>query len=243
MGHQHDEDDNDDAESEKQRKKVKKHHHLDKKEKGKKYDKEEDEEPPKKHKHEKKKIHEDDDNERTEKHHQEKKKHHDDDEINNAEESHLKEKKKSIKKTRKKKKNDEDDDDDDEEESQEQQRTEMPKKFVEIVKRYVEADDHIRDYQRQAKLFKEEKKTCEKLILKMCESSDVSVIGISGGKLKVNKSQTKAPLRENIIQQALLDHFKQPDLAFQITKIINKGRPLVDRKNIKRVFDKKIEDD
>ena len=151
-------------------------------------------------------------------------------------EPHRKQKKKHSKQ------DDDDDDDDDDEEDEWRHRFNAPKKLVEAVKKYVTADDKIRELQQEAKLFKEEKKRCEKFILNICQGAEVTEVSITGGKLKVNKSKSKGSLKDDTIKQILLTHFHDPELAIQVAKVISKGRPLNEHINIKRTFNRTVDD-
>ena len=61
-----------------------------------------------------------------------------------------------------------------------------------------------------------------------------SVIDISDGKLRKNKSNTKAGLKQESIQSALLDITQDTSKAMEMTKYIMDNRPTTERINLKR---------
>ena len=81
---------------------------------------------------------------------------------------------------------------------------------------------------------KTEKKEYEIFILEYMDKINESVINISDGKLRRNKSSTKPPLKQEFIQNALLDITKDSVKAMEITKYILDNRPTTERINLKR---------
>ena len=86
----------------------------------------------------------------------------------------------------------------------------------------------------QIKELKDEKKEYETFILEFMQSNHENVINISDGKLRVNKSTTKAALKQESIQSSLFDLTRDPNKALQMTKYILDNRPLAERVNLKR---------
>lgn len=66
-----------------------------------------------------------------------------------------------------------------------------------------------------------------------------NVIEISDGKLRKNKSETKAPLKQDNMQMALAKELKNPQQAAKIIDIILNNRPKMVRTNLKRTRNKK----
>ena len=110
----------------------------------------------------------------------------------------------------------------------------ITEEFVEIVKNWVKIDDEIREKNNQIKELKDEKKEYETFILEFMQSNHENVINISDGKLRVNKSTTKAALKQESIQSSLFDLTRDPNKALQMTKYILDNRPLAERVNLKR---------
>lgn len=110
----------------------------------------------------------------------------------------------------------------------------ITEEFVEVVKSWVKLDDEIKKKNDEAKELKNEKKEYETFILEYMDSINESVINISDGKLRRNKSQTKPPLKQEFIQNALLDITHDSVKAMEITKYILDNRPTTERINLKR---------
>ena len=110
----------------------------------------------------------------------------------------------------------------------------VTEEFVEVVKSWVKLDDEIKKKNNEAKELKNEKKEYETFILEYMDNINESVINISDGKLRRNKSSTKPPLKQEFIQNALLDITKDSVKAMEITKYILDNRPTTERINLKR---------
>jgi len=124
-------------------------------------------------------------------------------------------------------------------ESQEKKETkEIPKEvteeFIEVVKNWVLIDDNIRKKNQEIKELKDERKEYEVFILEYMDNINESVIDISDGKLRKNKSNTKGSLKQESIQNALLDITKDTGKAMEMTKYIMDSRPNTERVNLKR---------
>ena len=110
----------------------------------------------------------------------------------------------------------------------------ITEEFVEVVKSWVKLDDEIKKKNEDIKDLKTEKKEYEIFILEYMDKINESVINISDGKLRRNKSSTKPPLKQEFIQNALLDITKDSVKAMEITKYILDNRPTTERINLKR---------
>lgn len=110
----------------------------------------------------------------------------------------------------------------------------VTKEFQEAVIEFVKLDDKARKLGKQMKHFKQEKKQYEDIILNFMETNKENVIEITGGKLRINKATTKAPLKHETIQSTLAKKFKDTKKAFEITNLIVNDRPMVERRNLKR---------
>ena len=115
--------------------------------------------------------------------------------------------------------------------NEQQQVTQM---FKELVISWVDLDDKIRKHNAQVKEFKNEKKEFESQILTYLENIGENVIDISDGKLRRNVSKTKAPLKKETIEAALVECIKDTQKAAELTQYIIKSRPMVERVNLKR---------
>ena len=110
----------------------------------------------------------------------------------------------------------------------------ITEEFKEVVVNWVKIDDDIRSLNQKIKDLKDEKKEFEVFILEYMNTINENVINISDGKLRLNRSKTKAPLKEENIQSALLDITKDSNKALELTKYIFQSRPLRERVNLKR---------
>jgi len=111
---------------------------------------------------------------------------------------------------------------------------EITEEFVEVVKSWVSIDDEIRKKLIEIKELKDERKEFETFILEYMDKINESVIDISDGKLRKNKSNTKGGLKQESIQTALLDITKDTNKAMEMTKYIMDNRPTTERVNLKR---------
>ena len=97
---------------------------------------------------------------------------------------------------------------------------EITEEFVEVVKSWVTIDNEIRDKMAKIKELKDERKEFEVFILEYMDKINENVISISDGKLRRNKSSTKAGLKQETIQSALLDITQDQSKALEMTKYI-----------------------
>ena len=111
---------------------------------------------------------------------------------------------------------------------------EVTEEFVEVVKNWVKIDDEIRKKNQEIKDLKDERKEFETFILEYMDKINESVINISDGKLRRNKSASKGALKQDSIQHALLDITQDSAKAMQMTKYIMDSRPVLERVNLKR---------
>jgi len=106
--------------------------------------------------------------------------------------------------------------------------------FKQMVISWVEIDDQIRSINAKMKDLKTEKKEYEEKILDYLGSINENVIEITDGKLRRNVSKTKAALKQETIQTALVECVKDVEKASQMTHFILSKRPVVERINLKR---------
>lgn len=111
--------------------------------------------------------------------------------------------------------------------------------FKELVIEWVKLDDIIRLKNAELKEIKNDKKSIEEYILECMNKLDEGVIDISDGKLRLNKTKSKSGLKQNIIQEALTELTKDNTQAQAMTQYILDKRPVVERMNLKRTFNRK----
>jgi hypothetical protein len=115
-----------------------------------------------------------------------------------------------------------------------QEKKKVSPEFVANVKKYLEADDKLRQIRDQTKKLTKEKKDKEDFILNYLQNIDENVIDVHDGKLRRNVSKTQAPLKKETIQKALTDIVGDATKATAMTEQIIKSRPTVERVTLKR---------
>lgn len=125
------------------------------------------------------------------------------------------------------------------EESSEEEHVKISKEFQENVIKYVKYDDLIKEKQKEIKELRDKKKPCEKYILKYLDDVDENMIEITGGKLRKNTSETKIPLNQTVIEDALKEKVKDEKTVKEIFELMDKKRPKNVRVNLKRTSQRK----
>jgi len=110
----------------------------------------------------------------------------------------------------------------------------VSKEFQENVIKFVKIDDLIRKKQKEMTELRSQRKPCEDFILKYLDQVGESVIEITGGKLRKNKSETKVPLNLDVIKEAIETKVKDPKIIAYILKSMDDLRPKNVRVNLKR---------
>ncbi|AYV82069.1 MAG: hypothetical protein Homavirus5_11 [Homavirus sp.] len=110
----------------------------------------------------------------------------------------------------------------------------ISKEFQENVIKYIKLDDLIRKKEKEMKELKNQKKPCEEFILKYLDKVGENIIEVTGGKLIKNKSETKAPLSQDIIKEAISDKILDPKKVEEIIALMDTLRPKSARVNLKR---------
>ena len=98
------------------------------------------------------------------------------------------------------------------------QSVKVSKEFQENVLKFVKLDDLVRKKQQELSELKEQRKPCEQYILKYLDKVDQNMIEISDGKLRKNKSETKAALSQDIIKASIAEKIKDPQIVEEILK-------------------------
>lgn len=123
--------------------------------------------------------------------------------------------------------------------------------FKENVVKFVKMDDLIRQKMEELKELKDQKKPYEEYILGYLEKKDAPFVNIKTGKLIKNKSETKSPLKLEIIKESIVEGIKGEnnigaindikcnDISDKIIELMNSKRGKNSRTNLKRTFLKK----
>ena len=91
--------------------------------------------------------------------------------------------------------------------------------FKENVIKFVRMDDLIRQKMEEIKELKDQKKPFEEFILGYLEKKDSPFVNIKSGKLIKNKSETKAPLKLDIIKESIVEGIKSENNLEAINEI------------------------
>lgn len=120
--------------------------------------------------------------------------------------------------------------------------------FKEKIMHYIKIDDLIRKKQDEVKELKDKKEEAEEFILKFLDKNDANFVNIPGGKLIKNQSETKAPLKIEMIKEAIIEGIKKENLTSteeinkklleDIIEIMENKRGKVNRVNLKRTFER-----
>ncbi len=119
--------------------------------------------------------------------------------------------------------------------------------FKEKILGYIKIDDLIRIKMDEIKELKEKKELCEEYILKNLDKNESNFINIPGGKLIKNQSETKGPLKSDVIKEAIIDGLKKDNITNEentikvvddILTLMEEKRGKVNRVNLKRTFER-----
>jgi hypothetical protein len=110
----------------------------------------------------------------------------------------------------------------------------ISKEFQENVVKFVKLDDLIRKKRTELTELTDQKKPCEAYILKYLDDIGENVIDITNGKLRKNRSETKATLTQDVIKKALSEKILDGSVIEDIIKSMEEKRPTNTHVNIKR---------
>lgn len=110
----------------------------------------------------------------------------------------------------------------------------ITKEFQENVIKFVKLDDLIRKKKQEVSELSDQKKPCEEFILKYLDNVNENVIEITDGKLRKNKSETKAALKQDVIKNAINEKIADPKIVEEILNLMEMKRPLNTHVNLKR---------
>ena len=134
--------------------------------------------------------------------------------------------------------NSEKSDDDKNDKNEKNDSKKISKEFQENVIKFTKIDDTIRDKQKEITKLRSQRKLHENYILKHLDQIDESVIEISNGKLIKSKSETKVPLNQDIVKNAIKEKISDPTIVEEIIKNMDNSRQKNTRVNLKRTNNK-----
>ncbi len=133
--------------------------------------------------------------------------------------------------------------------SQDSKQNKVTAEFKEKVITYIKIDDLIRKKNEEIKELKEKKKPCEEFIIGVLEKVEAEFVDYNGGKLVKTKSETKTPLKPELIKDAIYeglmkekivkDKESSDKILLEIFDLIEKKREKKIKVNIRRTFDRK----
>ena len=92
----------------------------------------------------------------------------------------------------------------------------------------------MRKKQQEMSELREQRKPCEQYILKYLDNVNENVIEITNGKLRKNKSETKAAVSQDVMKVAISEKIKDPKIVEEILKLMEEKRPMNTHVNLKR---------
>jgi hypothetical protein len=113
----------------------------------------------------------------------------------------------------------------------------VPESFKRAVINFVVVDDKSRKLKEMQKELNLEKKKLEAKIIENMEKLQTFTIDITGGKLHRNKSETQAPLKQDLIFKTLKEGVGK-NKAKELFEKMMESRPKTTRINLKRIRDK-----
>lgn len=110
----------------------------------------------------------------------------------------------------------------------------------EKIKIWLVCDDKIREANKLLKNFKDEKKTAEKVIITMLQELENNTeLNTQFGTIRKQVRTVKKPLKEKVIENALLEYTHNPIKAKEMTTFLLNKRQTLEKVNLKRIGIKK----
>lgn len=106
--------------------------------------------------------------------------------------------------------------------------------FKEIIKKFMEIDDEVKEKEKELRNLRNQKKPLETIILNYLEKTGEDVVETTSGKLRLKKSETKTALSEEIIQDAISKKIADPSKIKEIMTEVDTARPKTVKVNLKR---------
>lgn len=104
---------------------------------------------------------------------------------------------------------------------EEAEKLELSKDFQECVIKYVKLDDIIRKKQSDIKEVKKLRKPCEEFMLSYLEDIKKNEIQISDGMIKKKHTETKTPITNKVIKNALEKKINNPGVVQEVMKLVD----------------------
>jgi hypothetical protein len=120
------------------------------------------------------------------------------------------------------------------EEEEEKKEIVIPKELQENVVKYVKLDDLIKEKQQELAELKEKQKPCDQYIVKYLDTVKQDEIGITNGKIKKNKSETKSAINQELVKAAIAKKIGDSMLVQEILNELENSRAVTTKVQLKR---------
>lgn len=109
--------------------------------------------------------------------------------------------------------------------------------FTEKVLTYTKCDNLIRDKKAEIKVLNNQKELCGEYIIKYLDEKGATFVNINNGKLVKSVSESKVPLKLDVIKEAIMEGIKGEQITDDVKSndIIAKIVDLMERKRAKKV--------
>ena len=117
-------------------------------------------------------------------------------------------------------------------------KSEQNKQFREAVIAYVDYDNELKELNAKKRELTEEKKQLEQFMVEFMTENKHEEVMISDGRLKLAVTTTKGAIKKEYVQERI-SRFTDQHKAVEITLDIFENRPVTEKKQIKRLGQKK----
>ena len=106
--------------------------------------------------------------------------------------------------------------------------------LIQNITRWVKIDEDMKEYRKEMKTLREEKKTITNTLVDVMKNNDIDCFDIKNGQLLYTKNKTKKPLSKKHLLGALSKYFSNdPDMAKDISKFVMNSREEKTNESIK----------
>jgi hypothetical protein len=107
-----------------------------------------------------------------------------------------------------------------------------------MVIKWLKLDDNVKECNKRAKEFKEEKIQIEDKILSFMNNSNTNEIQVKDGKLEKKCGQKKEPINEEYIKKCLVKSFDDVETVDKLTKMLLESREITETYKLSRKINK-----
>ena len=117
-------------------------------------------------------------------------------------------------------------------------KSKLNEQFKESVIAYIEYDNEIKELNTKKRELTEEKKQLEEFMVEFMTENKHEEVMITDGRLKLAITTTKGAIKQEYVQERI-SRFTEQHKAMEITLDIFENRPVTEKKQIKRLGEKK----